>query len=347
MATPPSRRPGRLGVGVVGAGRVGAVLGSALRAAGHAVVGASGVSEASRERIDTLLPGVPVLAVPDVVERAELVLLTVPDDALADLVAGLAATRAWQPGQLVVHTSGRYGVSVLEPALRQGAIPLALHPAMTFTGTSMDLPRLADSCFGVTAPGPVLPVAQALVVEMGAEPVVVAEEARPLYHAALAHGSNHLVTLVAQAAQLLRQAGVEATDRVLAPLLSAALDNALRRGDDALTGPVARGDAGTVAAHREARTCWRPTGCSPEPPRSGRWRPAGCAPTSRRPCSTRSPTPADAPRRRHLIGPGRGVTAGRVSKATPGGRAAGGTVCARERRRHAAAAHRAPARPHA
>lgn len=251
MSDAPQQRPGRLGVGVVGAGRVGAVLGSALRAAGHAVVGASGVSEASRERIETLLPGVPVLEVPQVVERAELVLLAVPDDALPGLVEGLAATGAWQGGQLVVHTSGRYGVGVLDPARRLGAIPLAVHPAMTFTGTSMDLARLADCCFGVTAPGPVLPVAQALVVEMGAEPVVVDEDARPLYHAALAHGSNHLVTLVAQAAQMLRQAGVEHTDRVLGPLLQAALDNALRSGDDALTGPVARGDAGTVAAHRD------------------------------------------------------------------------------------------------
>jgi predicted short-subunit dehydrogenase-like oxidoreductase (DUF2520 family) len=140
---------------------------------------------------------------------------------------------------------------VLDPALRRGAIPLALHPAMTFTGTSLDLSRLPDCCFGVTAPRPVLPVAQALVVEMGAEPVVVEEDQRPLYHAALSHGSNHLVTLVAQSAQLLGQAGVENPGRLLGPLLGAALDNALRRGDDALTGPVARGDAGTVATHRE------------------------------------------------------------------------------------------------
>lgn len=245
-----ARRPGRLGVGVVGAGRVGAVLGSALRAAGHAVVGASAVSVQSVERAETLLPGVPVLAVPEVVERAELVLLTVPDDALADLVLGLAETGAWHPGQLVAHTSGRFGTAVLAPASRQGAIPLALHPAMTFTGTSLDLSRLVDCCFGVTAPGPVLPVAQALVVEMGAEPVVVAEEDRPLYHAALAHGSNHLVTLVAQSAGLLARAGVENPGRVLGPLLVAALEGALRQGDGALTGPVARGDAGTVAAHR-------------------------------------------------------------------------------------------------
>ncbi len=245
----PQSRPGRLGVGVVGAGRVGAVLGSALRAAGHAVVGACAVSAASRERAEALLPGVPVLEVPAVIERAELVLLSVPDDALAALVEGIAATGGWLPGQLVVHTSGRHGWRVLEPVVRSGAIPLAIHPAMTFTGTSLDLARLVDCCFGVSAPNPVLPIAQALVVEMGAEPVVVPEEARPLYHAALAHGANHLVTLVSQCLDLLHQAGIEPADRVLAPLLSAALDNALRAGDGALTGPVARGDAGTVSTH--------------------------------------------------------------------------------------------------
>ena len=252
MNARPDQRPGRLGVGVIGAGRVGAILASALRAAGHAIVGASAVSRVSLDRVDALLPGVPVLEIPKVVERAELVLITVPDDALADLVAGLAATRAWQPGQLVVHTSGRFGWRVLEPAVAGGAIPLALHPAMTFTGTSLDLARLADCSFGVTAPGPVLPIAQALVVEMGAEPVVIAEEMRGLYHSALAHGSNHLVTLVAQALDLLREAGVESPGRMLGPLLSAALDNALRSGDAALTGPVARGDAGTVASHVQA-----------------------------------------------------------------------------------------------
>lgn len=263
----------RLGIGVVGAGRVGAVLGSALRAAGHPVVGVSAVSEASRERADTLLPGVPVLDVPDVVRRAELVLLAVPDDALADLVQGLAATGAWQPGQIVAHTAGRYGTAVLDPARAAGVIPLALHPAMTFTGTSLDLSRLVGCTFAVTAPTPVLPIGQALVVEMGGEPVVLDEAARPLYHAALAHGANHLVVLVAQAGQALAAAGVADPGAVLRPLLSAALDGALRAestsggADDeggrsplsggavtALTGPVRRGDAGTVRDHLDVLT---------------------------------------------------------------------------------------------
>ncbi|MHA7175064.1 Rossmann-like and DUF2520 domain-containing protein [Arthrobacter sp. Sr24] len=245
-------KPGRLGIGIIGAGKVGAVLGAALRAAGHAVVGVSAVSEASLERAELLLPGVPVLAVADIVERSELVLLAVPDDALADLVTGLAATGAWQAGQLVAHTSGRFGTGVLAPVKAAGGIALALHPAMTFTGMSLDLARLPDCCFGVTADPAMLPIAQALVVEMGAEPVVIAEADRVLYHAALAHSANHMVTLVAQAAQILSDIGVESANQVLGPLLRAALENALTSGESALTGPVARGDAGTVAAHAAA-----------------------------------------------------------------------------------------------
>ena len=248
----PSGRPGRLRVGIVGCGRVGSVVGAALAAAGHPVVAASGVSDEARARAAALLPDAALLAPQEVLAVADLVVLAVPDDALADLVAGLAATGAVRPGQLVVHPSGRYGVRVLDPATRAGALPMALHPVMTFTGTALDLGRLAGCCFGVTAPPALRPVAEALVLEMGGEPVWVAEAARPLYHAALAHGANHLVTLVAQSMDLLAQAGVDDPGRMLAPLLGAALDNALRAGDAATTGPVVRGDAGTVAGHVQA-----------------------------------------------------------------------------------------------
>jgi predicted short-subunit dehydrogenase-like oxidoreductase (DUF2520 family) len=241
----------RLRVGVVGAGRVGAVLGAALQRAGHRVVAVSGVSEASRTRAATLLPGIPVRTVEEVVAEAELLLLTVPDDDLPALVAGLTATRAWQAGQIVVHTSGSHGVGLFDDALPQHILGLALHPVMTFTGTAVDVARLAGCVFGVTAPEELRPVAEALVVEMGGEPEWIPEEVRPLYHTALAHGANHLVTLVAQSIELLRAAGVAEPGRMLGPLLGAALDNALRSGDAALTGPVARGDAGTVRSHLE------------------------------------------------------------------------------------------------
>ncbi|MGW7328339.1 Rossmann-like and DUF2520 domain-containing protein [Streptomyces sp. NPDC054840] len=242
-------RPARLAVGVVGAGRVGPALACALQQAGHRPVAVSGVSDTSVRRAARMLPDVPLVPPAQVLELADLVLLTVPDDALPSLVEGLAETGAVRPGQLLVHTSGRYGTSVLDPARRAGALPLALHPAMTFTGTEVDVQRLAGCAFGVTAPEELRLAAEALVIEMGGEPEWIAEENRPLYHAALALGANHLVTLVAQSMELLAKAGVEHPDRMLGPLLGAALDNALRSGDAALTGPVARGDAGTVAAH--------------------------------------------------------------------------------------------------
>ena len=241
--------PARLTVGVVGTGRVGAVLGAALARAGHTVVAVSAVSAASRARAADLLPGVPVLPVDEVLAAASLVLLTVPDDALPDLVTGLCAAGAVQRGQLLVHTSGRHGLDVLEPAVRHSALPLALHPVLPFAGTRVDLERLHGTAFGVTAPEPLRPVAEVLVVEMGGEPVWLTEQQRPLWHAALAHSANHLTTLVASSADLLARAGVEEPARVLGPLLGAALDGALRAGDAALTGPVARGDAGTVQAH--------------------------------------------------------------------------------------------------
>ncbi|MDO5672511.1 MAG: DUF2520 domain-containing protein [Actinomycetaceae bacterium] len=242
-------KTGRLGVGIVGCGKVGGVLGSALRSVGHSVVGVSAGSAQSKERAAAMLPGVPVVSVEEVVERCELVFLTVPDRELPGLVQGLATLGAWQPGQLVIHTCGAHGVDILEPASARGALPLAIHPAMTFTGTSIDVARLAGCPFAVTAAPVLQPIAQALVVEMGGEPVLVEEQARPLYHAALAHGANHLLTVVTQAMRALKASGVEDPSTFAQPLLQAALDRALQEGEDGLSGPVIRGDASTVAAH--------------------------------------------------------------------------------------------------
>lgn len=238
-----------LRVGVIGAGRVGAVLGAALARSGHHVVAATAVSSASRERAARLLPNAALLPADAVIARVDLVLLAVPDDTLADLVRGLADSGTFTPGQIVVHTSGAHGLAVLQPAVEAGVLPLALHPVMTFAGRPEDVHRLAGAPFGVTAQPQHRAVAETLVLEMGGEPVWIEESARILYHAALVVGSNHLVTLVAEARDLLRTAGVEDPARLLAPLLGAALDNSLRYGDKALTGPVSRGDIGTVRRH--------------------------------------------------------------------------------------------------
>ena len=249
----------RLIIGIIGAGRVGAVLGAALRAAGHHVVAASGVSDAARARISRMLPDAAHLPA-DAVARAatDLLLVAVPDDALAPLIAGLAETGALRPGQVIAHTSGAHGVAVLAPAAAVGARTLALHPAMTFTGTPADLSRLAGISYGVTAPADLKRFAERLVTDLGGKPEWVAETDRALYHAALVHGANHLVTLVNEALDRLRDAGVVYPEKVLEPLLRASLDNALRLGDEALTGPVSRGDAGTIARHLDRLSATSP-----------------------------------------------------------------------------------------
>jgi len=245
VTSAPTRAPegGHPTIGVIGAGRVGPVLAARLAAAGHRV---RAVTAGSRpDRVRALLPEAAILPTAAAVAGTgpDLLLIAVPDDALAAVATGLGPLR---PDQVVAHTSGAHGLAVLAPA---GGRPLALHPAMTFTGEPADLDRLPGISYGVTAPDNLREYAAGLVGQLAGRVEWVAEPDRALYHAALAHGANHLVTLVAEAADRLRQAGVREPERLLAPLLTAALDNALRLGDAALTGPVARGDAGTVAGH--------------------------------------------------------------------------------------------------
>jgi predicted short-subunit dehydrogenase-like oxidoreductase (DUF2520 family) len=233
-------RPGegaRLDVGVVGAGRVGAVLGSALQRAGHAVVAVSAVSDASVARAHRLLPGVPVLGVTEVVAAADLVLLAVPDETLPGLVTGLAATEVLHPGQIVVHTSPAFGIGVLEPAGAHDVLPVALHPAIVLTGTRADLDRLAGVSFAVTTVKPLRPLGEALVIEMGGEPVWVEEEDRPAYAAALAAVREGVEGVVGAAGRVLADCGIERPSRLLAPLVGSAFDAA------AAPGSLARGRA--------------------------------------------------------------------------------------------------------
>jgi predicted short-subunit dehydrogenase-like oxidoreductase (DUF2520 family) len=238
-----------LRVGVIGAGRVGAVLAAALEAAGHRVVAAAGESDASRSRIADLLPGATPAKPTDVARASDLLLLTVPDDMLPNVVRVLSDSGAIHEGQYVVHTSGLHGLQVLEPAAWVGARVVAMHPAMTFTGTALDLDRLRGCVFGLTAGDAEHEVAEQLVADLGGRPMWVPEEMRTLYHSGLAHGANHLVTLVSQAMELLAAAGADDPAGTLRPLLTAALDNALEQGDSALTGPMVRGDVNTVRAH--------------------------------------------------------------------------------------------------
>ncbi|MDX6245464.1 MAG: hypothetical protein QOE76_3187 [Frankiales bacterium] len=237
---------------VVGAGRVGTALAARLLEGGRDVSLVTR-SAASLVRASAAAPDVPVVGL-EAVTTAAVVLLCVADDDLPAVVASLPAPAS---GALVAHTSGRYGVSVLDGLTGHKA---AIHPVMTFAGGPTDLANLDGIAYGVTAQGTGLAAAAVLVADLGGLVELVPEELRPLYHAGLSHAANHLVTLVADAADLLHQAGIEDTSRMLGAITGAALANALATdpatgrpaADAALTGPVVRGDAGTVAAHLAA-----------------------------------------------------------------------------------------------
>nr|WP_212763432.1 DUF2520 domain-containing protein [Gordonia araii] len=264
--------PARLAVGLVSAGRVGTALAQALESVGHIVGAVVARSAQSRERVEQRLPDSLIFDnAADVAARSELLILAVPDDVLPAVVAELADSGAVRPGSIVVHVAGAHGVGVLAPLTTRGALGLALHPAMTFVGGPEDTERLRSACFAVTAADEVgHTVGASLVYEIGGQPVRIAEADRTLYHAALAHGANHLVALVSDAVTLLRssieradadgtQSPLRAAQEMLAPLVTAALGNVLELGPSALTGPVARGDADAVAAHLAALRDWSST----------------------------------------------------------------------------------------
>ena len=220
--------PTRLGVGVIGAGRVGPVMAQALAGAGHHLVGISKPLGDEWDRVSGVVPGVVFLDVPDLVERSELVIIAVPDSELVEVVAGIAGTGGWQSGQIIAHTSIRHGLDVLDPARQAGAIPLALHPLMEFTGTSVDLVRMKEAWCVVSAPAVATPIAQALAVEMGMEPLVVAPEHREAVAGAIALATSFSSTTIREAADRLISAGVTNPGVVMATLVRSSVENALR-----------------------------------------------------------------------------------------------------------------------
>jgi len=244
-------KAGRFRVGVIGAGRVGPVIGRALQLVGHEIIGITRSSNSQRNDAVEAILGAAVIE-PDEACRADLVVIAIPDDQIKPLVQGLAKLGCFRPGQVVMHTSGVHGINVLEAAQAAGALPIALHPAMTFTGTSLDVERLQMCPAAITATAVALPIASALAMEMGMEPCVVEEEDRTLYHAGLTHGANHLVTLVNEALSILEAAGIENPELYIRPLLNAALERALSEGAHGLTGPVRRADTGTLKDHQKA-----------------------------------------------------------------------------------------------
>jgi predicted short-subunit dehydrogenase-like oxidoreductase (DUF2520 family) len=221
-------KQGRLNVGVIGVEPAGIAMAQALASAGHMVVAVSSAPLDNDDALEVLLPQAKKLTDEKILEVADLVLLAVPASEIAQTVSGLSDS--WRTGQLVVHLAAQFDHDILSEAFAKGAIPLAIHPAMRFTGTSLDINRMKESFFAVSAPVVALPIAQALVIEMGAEPIVIESSARASYAEAIEVASNFSAMIVNQAIGLLEQAGVENPALVIAPVIESAVDQALSKG---------------------------------------------------------------------------------------------------------------------
>jgi predicted short-subunit dehydrogenase-like oxidoreductase (DUF2520 family) len=239
-------------VAVIGPGRMGTLLAVACVRAGHRVVAVGGGSDASRARLAARVAGARPAASPDgAVAAADLVLLAVPDDAIEGLVTDLTVADALGPDHRVVHVAGSRGLAVLRRAALAGARVAACHPAMTVPSGTTDPEVLVGVAWAVTASADDLGWAHDLVTDLGGDAHDVADDARSLYHAGLVLGSNAVGAAVVLARRLLLAARVDAPAAFLGPLIEASVANTLDHGAEALTGPVVRGDVGTVAGHLE------------------------------------------------------------------------------------------------
>jgi predicted short-subunit dehydrogenase-like oxidoreductase (DUF2520 family) len=214
-------------VGVIGDEAAGLILAKAWAGAGHELIGVYVESATAIERVEDLFPDVPIAPMAAVAEDADLVILAVPYKDIELTCEGLSDLGVFGPKKIIVQLSPHHGYQVLSAAARLGAIPVALHPVMHFTGTSMDLTVLKNTTVAISAPEPLLPIAQALAIELGAEPAVIQEEQRAAYSEAFEVASGFSSLVVQQAVGILVQAGVPDAARLIAPVVRSAVETAL------------------------------------------------------------------------------------------------------------------------
>ncbi|MEX0592214.1 MAG: DUF2520 domain-containing protein [Nitriliruptoraceae bacterium] len=240
-------------IGVIGPGRAGTTVAAACVRAGWPVVAVAGGSDASRARFAASIAGVRTMEVAELPAGVDLVVVAVPDRAIAEVVDAMAVAGSLDERHRLVHLAGAHGCAPLRRAGLAGARIAACHPAMTMPATRIEPDVLVGAAWAVTVPsGADDRWAQQWVEGLGGQPFSVAESARVNYHAALTVGANAVGAAVATARQLLLAAGVNRPEAFLDPLVAASIGNVLRDGASALTGPVVRGDSDTVAAHLAA-----------------------------------------------------------------------------------------------
>jgi len=240
-------------IGFIGTGRVANTLARALHGAGYRVTALASRTLESAARLAQAVPGARAYRTQqEVVDASELVFLTVPDDAIAPLVASLA----WRADMAVVHCSGATELGALEPARHAGARTGAFHPLHAFADPLVALANLPGCAVAIEAEEPLYGELETMARALRLEPLHLPPGTRAIYHLSGSFAASFIDGLLHEAAELWRtRLGVprEQALKALLPLAYATLDSVAKMGTvEALTGPVSRGDAGTVARHLDA-----------------------------------------------------------------------------------------------
>ncbi len=242
-------RNAMLKLGFIGAGTVGTALATRLSRKGYPIAAVSSRSPRSAEKLAGAVGGCPVVKDGQgVADAAELVFITTPDGAIPQV----AAEVQWHPGQSVVHCSGADSTAILEPAQKLGARVGCIHPLQTFASVDQAIENIPGSTFAIEAEEPLLAVLKDMADDLEGSWVVLKAEDKVLYHAAAVMACNYLVTLVKLATDLWQNFDVPAdtATKALLPLIRGTIRNIEAVGiPQGLTGPVARGDTGTIQKH--------------------------------------------------------------------------------------------------
>lgn len=241
-------------LGFVGTGKVGQTLARLWQARGFHIGAVASRGQASAAALAHSV-GASVVPLQEIAAHADLILLTVPDDAIARVASALAAQNDLS-GRGFLHTSGAHDSALLRPLAARGAWVGSLHPAFPFADVELALRTLPGSTFALeVADAPLVAWARELVTALDGQLLVLSAQTKPLYHAALVLASNYTVTLYAQAQALLLGLGAqpEVASAALNALVAGTAQNLQQQGiPDALTGPLVRGDLGTIRAHLRA-----------------------------------------------------------------------------------------------
>lgn len=238
-------------LGFIGPGNVARLLARNLTIAGYAVAAASGRESGAADEFAAGFQGCTAYdSSSEVANQADLVFITTPDD----VIEAVAENTFWRKDQFVVHCCGSLSRVVLISAERQGAMTGGLHPLRSFT-SGLDETALSGTCFAIESPEPLRSILIDMVNRLAGKWIEIETGGKTLYHLAAVLMSNYLVTLFAESCRILEKAGVAKTDAApaLLSLIDSTLENIKNRGvPEALTGPISRGDSGTVAQHLEA-----------------------------------------------------------------------------------------------